>query len=374
MSQNRRIIYPCHAIGLAPMSTTGYVAVHGVQSAGVTTNYTLEPVLELGQLNIYELKETIPEVEVTSSKVLDGYPLLYHLSTQGVVDGSFIGRSNAQVMFATSVFGDTQSASSGTPTSEISCSGLFWSNSSFAFSTDGPFQETISWIGNNKVAKSSSFDFLPQFTNNDAPLSLAGSGGVQIRKDMIFQPILNGVGYAGGLETTTGLDTNGQLKAFLTILPPEVTGISASGTNDISPTTGDFGCHIQSINVSVAAGREAVLELGKKYPYFRFVNFPTAVTCEISIIGTQADVFNASEAGFDGQGNNTPYRTIKLRAREGLWIDLGTANKCTSVSMAGGDAGGGNVSLTYSYTNYNQYLISHPADPSVLNGNLVWPY
>jgi hypothetical protein len=277
-------------------------------------------------------------------------------------------------MFATSVFGDTQSASSGVPTSEISCSGLYWSDSGFTFGTDAPFQETISWIGNNKVAKSSSFDFLPQFTNNDAPLSLAGSGGVQIRKDMIFQPILNGVGYAGGLETTTGLDTNGQLKAFLTILPPEVTGISASGTNDISPTTGDFGCHIQSINVSVAAGREAVLELGKKYPYFRFVNFPTAVTCEISIIGTQADVFNASEAGFDGQGNNTPYRTIKLRAREGLWIDLGTANKCTSVSMAGGDAGGGNVSLTYSYTNYNQYLISHPADPSVLNGNLVWPY
>lgn len=373
MPQNRRVIYATHAIGLAPNSSSSYNLVHGAQSAGVTTNYNLENVQELGQLNIYELIETIPEIEVTTEKVLDGNPLLYHLATQSVIDGSFIGRSNAQCMFAMSVYGDTQNASSGVPTSSIECSGMYWSQSGFNFTTDAPFKETLSLVGNSKANKTASPTFTPNYTNADAPLSLAGSGGVQQRRDLIFYPIL-ATGYAATLEQGTGLDVNGQLNAFLTILPVDIPGISSSGTNDISPSTGDFGAHVQSISVSVAAGRDAVLELGKRFPYARFVNFPTAVNTEITVIASQTDPFTATEAGLDGQGNDTLYRTIKLRSREGTWINLGYNNKCSSVSFTGGDAQGGNASQTFSYINYNQYLVSHPADPSNGQGAVIWPY
>lgn len=371
MPINRRILYATQAVGIAPFNTENYAACHGVQSIGLNTNYTLENIQELGQLAIYQLVEQVPEIECTAEKVLDGYPLLYHLSTQGVSDGSLIGRSNAQCMLALSVYGDTQSAASGTPTSQAEVSGLWFSQSSFTFGTDRPFTESITWVGNNRLNRFSNYTFTPSFTNADAPLAITGSGGVQLRRDMIFFPILGGSGYAAGLENGHLLDVNGQVNAFLTILPPDVVGISSSGTNDV--VNGDFSSHIQSITTSVNVGRDTVLELGRKFPYFRFVNFPVPVTTEIVVIASNVDSLTASEGGLDGQGNNTLNRTIKLRSREGTWIDLGPNNKCQSVSFGGGNADGGNVQTTYSFLTYNQYTITHPADPSNANG-IVWPY
>ena len=58
-----------------------WIAAHGVQSVAVTTTFNLEQAFELGQLAIYENIEGVPDIEITMSKVLDGYPLLYHLAT-----------------------------------------------------------------------------------------------------------------------------------------------------------------------------------------------------------------------------------------------------------------------------------------------------
>ena len=75
---NNRIFYACQAVGLKPIgSTTGnYKVAHGVQSVGVTTNFNLEQAFELGQIQIYENIEGLPDVECTMEKVIDGYPLL----------------------------------------------------------------------------------------------------------------------------------------------------------------------------------------------------------------------------------------------------------------------------------------------------------
>ena len=72
---NNRIYYAIQQVTLG----TGSVPVHGLQSVGLTTNFNLEQVFELGQLSIYQNVENIPEIEVTLNKVLDGYPLLYVL-------------------------------------------------------------------------------------------------------------------------------------------------------------------------------------------------------------------------------------------------------------------------------------------------------
>lgn len=371
---NRRIWYATQAVGAAPLNSTTYTPMHGVQIGGLATNYTLQPIMELSQATIYELKELIPEVTVSLEKVLDGYPLLYHLCTQGAVDGSLVGRSAQQAMIAYSIYPDTFSSASGTPTSQIECSGMWWNELSYTFPLDRPFMENLSLIGNNRVNKTGAADFTPTFTNVDAPLALAGSGGVQIRQDLIFYPILGGVGYAGGLENGSTLDVNGQVIAFYTILPANINGISTSGTNVYTPSSDSFNCHVQSISVSVNAGRDAVYELGHRFPYYRFMNFPIAVTTEITIIATDLDTLTATEAGLDGQGDNSLYQTIKVRSKEGTWIDLGTNNKCQSVSFGGGNADGGNATLTYSYINYDQMLVSHPQDPSIGQGNIRWPY
>lgn len=367
---NRRIYYATQAFGIAPNSSNNYIQTHGVQSVGVNTNFTLDQVLELGQISLYQLVEQIPEIELTSSKVLDGYPLLMCLATNGAPSANLAGRSNQRFMGAISVYSDVQQSSSGTPVSQMVCSGMYFSQSSFSFNTDGNFTESFTAVGNNKAWLTSGFTFTPTYDNNDSPLSIAGSGGVNFRKDMIFYPIITGVGIPGyAQERTTTLDSNGQLIAFLTILPPDIPGISSSGTND-RDSGGQFGAHVTSINTSVNLGRDSILELGRKEPYFRFANFPVEVSTDITITSTQGEMVNATELGTTSDGNNLVNRTIKLRAREGTFIDLGTKNKLSSLSYTGGDAGGGQVAVTYSYKTYNDYTVTHPRDPS----NLPYPY
>lgn len=368
---NRRIFFATQLPGIATLGSNTFTPVHGVESIGINVNFTLDQIQELGQISLYQLVEQIPEVEVTSTKVLDGYPPYICLSTYGAPNASLVGRSNQRCSLALSVYGDSQSSASGTPVAQLVCSGLYFSQSSFQFTTDGVFKETWTAVGNNESWLSSGFTFTPNFTNNDAPLALAGSGGVNIRKDMIFFPILTGSYMAGySQERGNSLDTNGQVIAFLTVLPPDIPGISSSGTND-RDSTGQFGAHITSITCSTNVGRDAILELGRKEPYFRFANFPVEVTSEVTVIATNGAGVNATELGLRGDGNNLIDRSIRLRAREGTFIDLGTKNKLTGWSYGGGDTTGGQVSITYSYKTFNDYTVTHPQDPSP---GIAYPY
>lgn len=370
MSQNRRVLFSSHVAGIAQYQSNSYYAIEGCQNVGITTNYTLDPILELGQINLYQLVEQIPEVEVTAQKVLDGSPLMYHLSTLGATDGSLVGRSNQRCQFAMSVYSDVQQSASGTPTSQTMCSGMYIQNISYTFGTSGPFMEDCTWVGNDKAFLNSAFTFTPTFNNNDSPLALAGSGGVQLRQDLIFYPILGSGDPNHTVETQGTLDSNGQVLAYLTILPPDVVGISSSGTND-RDSSGEFGSHISDITVGCNLGRDAVLELGRRDPYYRFTQFPIQVTCSITAIATDADSLTASETGYDGFGDNTRPRSIRIRAREGTFICLGTENKLQSVSFAGGGTDGGQANITYNYITYNTFSVSHPKDPSSLQYPLL---
>jgi hypothetical protein len=48
-------------------------------------------------------------------------------------------------------------------------------------------------------------------------------------------------------------------------------------------------------------------------------------------------------------------------AATGYMIDLGTKNKLTSVNYTGGDTGGGNATITYSYQTFNYLKVTSPA-------------
>ena len=77
---NNRIFYAVQQVGFRPdgaADATNFTALHGVQSVGMTTNFNLSQVFELGQISIYENIEDIPDVEVSLTKVLDS-----RLSTQ----------------------------------------------------------------------------------------------------------------------------------------------------------------------------------------------------------------------------------------------------------------------------------------------------
>ena len=59
-------------------------------------------------------------------------------------------------------------------------------------------------------------------------------------------------------------------------------------------------------------------------------------------------------------------QAIDLYLREGARFDLGNKNKLASVTYGGGDAGGGNATVTYNYSNFNRLSVRHLQDPAGL--------
>jgi hypothetical protein len=368
MADNKRVFYAIQQVGFAKDGTQTFVAAHGVQSVGITTTFNLENVFELGQLAIYQIVENIPDIEVTLEKVIDGYPLLYHLATNGAPAPGLVGRSTVRTIFGMSVFPDTQVSASGAAIAELQCSGMYVSSFGYNFQVEGNFTENLTLVGNNKLWRDISGGAAQVFTgafldNLDAPLSGTTTGGVQHRWNMLFAPI-------SGSPTT--LDENGMSNAYCTILPTDLPGITASGTNP-AYTDSSFYCSVQNIQISTDLGRDAIYQMGRKTPYFRYVTFPVEVRTEIEIMDRKWDNISATEVGGNNgapYGQNVKNQTIRVATQDGTRVDLGTRNKLQSVARSGGDAGqgGGNVSNRYSYITYNVLNVYHPADPSQLSG------
>lgn len=340
---NNRLYFAVKAPAFSKLGSTSYTVAHGVQSVSVSTNFNLEAIQEYGQLEIYENIENIPDVQVSMEKVIDGYPLLYHLATNGSTASSLAGRQNVRTTFSMAIFDDDQESASGTPISQLICSGMYLNSVTYTIPVDGNCTEAITLVGNNKEWKTSNFTLSGTlFNNQDQPLAVtSGWGGIQRRENVIF----------GGSNDT--------------ILPTQIPGISSSGTNN--RTAGEFGAHIQTITVSTDFGREELNELGRRSPYFRYASLPIQVTCDIEVTTTQGDNISATEEGYVSAGVNLVDETIKVKLQDGTFLNLGTKNKLSSVSFGGGDTGGGNDTCTYSYTNNNSLSVTHPMDPSPIS-------
>lgn len=339
-----RIFYSHKALGIAPMGTNDFVQIHGLQEGGLSTNFDLTEINEIGQLSTYESVENVPQIEITLEKVLDGYPLIYHLATAGATSDSLAGRGNIQSILAMSIFDDDQDAASGTPLVQFTSSGLYADSLRYEFPSEGPCTESVTLRGDHGVWTTSGFTFTGTlFDDTDEPLALtSGLGGVQFTENIKFQPNLNG---------------------DYTILPQGVggiPGISSSGTNDL--TGGVYGAHIANISVSTDLNREEIKELGRRKYYFRSISFPIDVNTEISVTSTGGNQIDALPDGVVS-GQNLFNQRIVIVTEDSTKIDLGTRNKLTSVTFAGGSATGGNDIDTYSFRNKNHMVVSHDQSP-----------
>lgn len=359
---NNRIFYACHAVAIAPCFTAhsneNTNIVHGVQSVGITTNFNLEQAFELGQIQIYENIEGTPDVEVTLEKVLDGYPLIYHLSTPTADVNSLVGRSTERCCVSLGVFPEEKDSIKDAAPVEVYMSGMYLSSISYSFPTDGNCTESVTLVGNNKEWLSGSNKLMTSATSEEIPTDAttgagedvpasADQGGIQRREDVIIES---------------------------SILPKSIYGVAQNDNdgNAYDATAGTPKVHVQSISISTDLGREDINELGRRSPYYRSPNFPTEVSAEFEVIAISGDFVSAYEDGnpdYDGSanaGNNTAEETIKIALRDGSTFSLGTKNRLSSVSYGGGDAGGGNATITYSYTTFNDLTVVHPEDPADL--------
>ena len=359
MANNKRVFWAVQGVvigemGEATINTTWPYAdktklnpVHGLQTVGITTTFNLEQVFEMGQLSLYENLEEVPDVEVQLEKVIDGYPLLYHLATSNpsVSAGtdSLVGRSNERCDLRMGVYSDTASkAGSVTPQSEVYCSGMYVSAISYTVPVDGNATESCTLVGNHKQ----------WYTGAPGPHALGNA-------DLGF----------GSESSPSGVTRRQHINMTASKLPTDIPGVGSDGQMDSQG--GDIQglphAHIQTLTVNADLGREAISELGHKDPYCRYVTWPVEVTCEFEIVTGSGDYVDAIP-----NQTNLSDQTIRINLSgvasagggAGLVLDLGSKNKLTSVSYSGADTGGGNATTSFSYSTFNDLTIFHVRNPT----------
>lgn len=378
---NNRIYYAIQQVAMGPSGSE--VVLHGLQSIGITSTFNLEEVFELGQLALYENAETTPDVEVTTQKVLDGYPLLYTQATElgCTSDNSAVataadlaGRSTAKTDVYLTIWpddvvscgfndGNGAAAALSGACAELVCSGMYVNSISYSFPVDGTFTEDVTLVGNAKNWRTASI--AGGFTdNNDSPAAVTGVGR---RQDLQMDECIFPDDIPGITAQVYG-DNTGDRKD----------GYVSGGLNDRAGTAAQEAglskgheVHFQNITLSTDfGGREAIFELGSFKPYFRYVQFPVEVTAEFEIIGTQGDCvevdenLGTSDTDYCQTDVNLKNNKIRVITCEGTKIDLGEKNKLQSVNYTGGDTGGGNVTITYSYSNFNDFTVVHSSSSS----------
>lgn len=371
---NKRVFYACQAVVITAPSdpdNPGAVAqfdgaVKGVQSIGITTNFNLEQVFELGQIQIFENIEGVPDVEVTLEKIFAGASTdglnqkvtLFEMCTAGAAGSSLVNRSKERCKISLGVYDDADDAVSGNAPTEIVMDGLYVSSLSYNIPVDGQVTESITLVGNSKVFSNVATNvtgakLLADPFGNDGPTTAsANAGGVQRRENVQISSCTFPSTVAGTVGTGQG---NGW------------------DSSNLIPRV-----HLQNITISTDFSREDILELGRKAPYYRAPNFPIEVTCDIETIATSTDGVIAFEEGKDSSGgandnsvtftnlygagvtatindgDNSPEEEIYIFLDDQTSFDLSDKNRLSSVTYGGGDASGGNTTITYSYTNFNE--------------------
>lgn len=303
---NNRIFYAVQALKI------GSSWMQGVQSVGITTNFNLEQVFEMGQLGIYENIQNLPEVEVTAEKVLDGRTLLF-TAAGGGAGKDIVSATSGTVDVRLAIYSDTNTSANGvTAAYAVLCTGMRVSAVSYTFPVEGNATESITLVGNSKLWDTTGGATFPSIT--------------------------------GSLETPNATVFRRQHFSATTssTLPAEVSGYK-----------------IQSVSASADIGRENIFELGSFAPYTKYATFPVTTTCDIEVVSTEGDQVDASATDpvYSAAGD----RTIVLRADNGtstITINLGTKNRLTSVNYSGADTGGGNATSTYSYQGFNFFQVT----------------
>lgn len=344
MANTDRIFYAVQAVGMGPTSVvpvttggfvinstftqTGYEWLHGVQSAGFSTTFNTDNLFEYGQLQIYQFVDEVPDIEVTLEKVLDGYKGLYLMSVGQAGTGNVLEAAKKACNVYLAIYPDTfvyagSGGGTGAANSLLFCSGMRVSNASYTFGVDGNFTESITLQGNDKkwYTPSGNWTSLP-YNNTDQP-----QAGLVAKRQAL------------------------EIAANKTVLPTEV-----------SSTIRDSSGNIQNISITADFGRENNLELGRYRPYTKFTTLPLQVTCDFEVLSLSGDIVDANSDAPRGTGYNRQivvYLDANSTEASGLYkFDLGSGCRLTSVNYTGGDTGGGNATVTYSYTVFNKFSVT----------------
>lgn len=335
MARNQRIFYACQAVAITKRGhapTTASV-VKGLQSVGMSSTFTLDQVFEMGQIEIYDNIEEVADIEVNLEKVIDGEKLIFDLASGGACKTDVVAATKERCDVYVAVFDDGLSHATGVPRNVCFNSGMYTSSVAYNYSVDGSATEAVTLVGNDRFWNAEKAGVILETPTE----RWATSSNITSGFDGTNPPV-------SGVTRRVNVDIAGStLPAIL----------KAQGGDDASSEAGlSSNAHIQSIAVSTDFGQENIQELGRFGPYHRYATFPVEVTCDFEVIATSGDLISVS-----GAGTNLANHDIVIKDTAGTVIDLGSSNngknKLTSVSYSGGDTGGGNATVSYSFSNFN---------------------
>jgi hypothetical protein len=311
---NQRTFYACQGVALTPLKPVGVdqftsgskTFVHGVQSIGFNSTFNIENIFELGQLEIYDAKLNSSDIEITIEKVLDGYRTCWGIVTDNADDKTLATCAKQRVNLDFAVYADTGNAGKGAAQISVQCTGMYVNNVTYTFPVDGNLTESITLVGNHKQW---------------------GQGSITVPS-----------------EVSDGTDN--PAAASDSVLKRENVTVTSPGKDKA-----------QNVTLSLNMNREDVFEFGKRIPYAKLATYPIEVTAEIESLLIPGQ--NEDNANFTDSTNVLPIKnqTISV-AVPSLSISLGSKAFLTSISQAGGDASGGNATITRSFTAYNTFTVN----------------
>ena len=345
MARNQRIFYACQAVAITGRGGEVHAAnvVKGLQSVGMSSTFTLDQVFEMGQIEIYENIEEVADIEVTLEKVIDGEKLIYDLASSGACKTDVVSATKARSDVYLAVFDDGLSHATGVPRNVCMNSGMFISSVSYTYSIDGSATESVTLVGNDRFWNESGEGVLggesvPYSGWREFENEVGGASGVTYQLDGTDAPV-------SGVVRRVDVDIAGSTLPAL---------LKAQGGDDSSAEAGiSSNAHIQSIAVSTDFGQENIQELGRFGPYHRYATFPVEVTCDFEVIATSGGLIDVS-----GAAPNLSNHELVIKDTAGTVINLGSKNKLSSVSYSGGDTGGGNATVSYSFSNFNVLTVN----------------
>ncbi len=319
-----------------------------IQSVGISTSLEYEKLYELGRLQVYSNIEGIPNVEITVERAVGvsrsntsdqdntyASGTLWHLC-----GGTMTSASNNRFNLNMEVSSDH--AEENVPKKFVQCTGLFLSNYTINFNMEGPTTETVTLVGSHLLWTSG---VIPSATNNTLH-------GMVPRK-----PNTPAAGNA---------DSSKQQGDSIPLTREDytsATGIELSG--------------LRSLTFSVNMEREELLELGSKTPYFRTATYPIETTLEVEFLarersatayGYSANIDETKVNNGCGVSHRLPSTTaIKAGNRSFFFGEM----DWTGTTYSGGDAGGGNATITESYTGQNFYAVGENTDWTTKKGDRI---
>lgn len=332
--QVKRIYYGLHSVSVTaynPCFPSAGSCGSLMQSVGINASTEYEQVFELGRVGIYANIEGIPTAEVTVERAMT-IETFGRLWTLGGGSGSGAAEKIDNTTYTINMGIRPEGGCSATSASGfVQCNGAVLSSYTMNFGTDGPLTESATFIGNQ-------------------------------------------IGWTSGVPGLTETDPD-EPPSGIVLNRQHVIGGGPFATNSNA---------LQSASFSISLDREDVVALGDRFPVLRPINFPIEATAEFEYLAggsgtTYGLSFNPDEAGGQvpgGVAGQQPGVWLGVRIPTGgggygspKYIYLEKAF-LTSSNYSGGDAGGGNATISHSYTNYEGLGVNSSL-PSNINGTFT---